>query len=577
MKLRRLTIRNYRGIRRCDWDLTTNLLALVGPGDSTKTTLLDAVGAVLSPTYTLKFTDADFFQCATTEPITITAVVTDLPDFLVQENQLGKDRSGIHPDGTLVHDPVEGVQECLIIRLTVSIELEPVWEVIRPDSEEARPISASQRQRLGFFRVGDDADLHLRWTRTSALSGLTSKGHGPAVVLEAHRQARNAVFDAQPQALLEAAAIAQDSARKIGSAPFQRLRPGLEPSTAASAHGLVLHEDMVPLTHYGLGTRRLTSLGIQAEAVAEGSIITIDEIESGLEPHRLTHLLHLLNQETANQSIQVIFTTHSPIAVENLTTSDLAVVRHDGGITTVHGVPSALEEAPDVQGVLRSAPSAVLARKIIVGEGATEVGFLRGVFKDQDVRRRTAGQPGASSLGLAIVDGKGGTAPSRACLFQQLGYPSLLLIDNDDRSVDDAARVSEEQGVQVLRWTYERALEDELAHALDSAGLQDLVKIAADMRSEEGVCSAVAAKLGVKKLEGINPLEWAAATGMNLEDVRIAIGLAAKSKNAWFKSEEGGERLAQLTMAYQNRLRSDLLPTVMRHLIEFVYDEQPVF
>jgi len=68
---------------------------------------LDAIGLVLSPNYNPQFTDADFFGFDLTKNIVIEAAITDLPDNLIKESQLGKDRSGIMPDGTLVHDPVD--------------------------------------------------------------------------------------------------------------------------------------------------------------------------------------------------------------------------------------------------------------------------------------------------------------------------------------------------------------------------------------------------------------------------------------------------------------------------------------
>ena len=51
MRVRRRTVQNFRGIERCDWNVEPRLVALVGAGDATKTTLLDALGLVLSPSY----------------------------------------------------------------------------------------------------------------------------------------------------------------------------------------------------------------------------------------------------------------------------------------------------------------------------------------------------------------------------------------------------------------------------------------------------------------------------------------------------------------------------------------------
>lgn len=304
MMLRRLRIEHFRGIERADWRIDRRLVALVGAGDSTKTTLMDAMGLVLSPSYNPQFTDADFFDFDLTRDIVIEAVVTELPDNLVKEGQLGKDRSGLMPDGTLVHDPVEDAEECLVVRLTVTPDLEPTWEVVRPDSDDARPISASQRRQLGFFRLGERPDFHFRWARGSALSGLTDGGDGASsVILDAHRDARTAVFKAKPNALHEAAAAAQKSASAFGAASFGELRPGLEPGSSSSTHALLLHDGEVPLSSLGRGTRRLTSLAIQDRSMEEGSIIAIDEIEHGLEPHRLAQALHRLRQRTAAEKL----------------------------------------------------------------------------------------------------------------------------------------------------------------------------------------------------------------------------------------------------------------------------------
>ncbi|RKX00442.1 hypothetical protein D9C01_12640, partial [Corynebacterium diphtheriae] len=106
------------------------------------------------------------------------------------------------PDGTLVHDPVEEAEECLVVRLTVTPELDPTWEVVRPDSEDARSISASHVGSSASSAWVSGADFHLRWARGSALSGLTDGGDGASsVILDAHRDARTAVFNAQSGAL----------------------------------------------------------------------------------------------------------------------------------------------------------------------------------------------------------------------------------------------------------------------------------------------------------------------------------------------------------------------------------------
>jgi hypothetical protein len=171
VRIRRVDIENFRGIKSLEWRLNSNFVALLGPGDSTKTTILDALGLALSSRYNVTFTDADFYNCELDHPIRIDVTVTGLPDSLIEEQTQGHNRSGIDSEGNLYHDPeeVEEAEECLIVRLSVDSTLEPIWSVVRPGDLEGERISASQRAQLGFFRIGDQVDTHLRWGRSAAL------------------------------------------------------------------------------------------------------------------------------------------------------------------------------------------------------------------------------------------------------------------------------------------------------------------------------------------------------------------------------------------------------------------------
>ena len=572
MMLRRLRIEHFRGIESAEWVIDQRLISLVGAGDSTKTTLLDAIGLVLSPNYSPQFTDADFFRLDLTKNIVIEATITNLPDNLLKESQLGKDRSGIMPNGTLVHDPVEEAEECLVVRLTVTPELDPTWEVVRPDSEDARSISASQRRQLGFFRLGERADFHLRWARGSALSGLTDGGDGASsVILDAHRDARTAVFNAPSGALHDAVSKVQRSAGNFGAGKFNELRPGLEPGLATSAHSLMLHDGDVPLSSLGLGTRRLTSLSIQDQAMDDGSIIAIDEVEHGLEPHRLAQVLHHLKKRTEGGGLQVIMTTHSPVTVKALSAVDIFVVRSDeAGKTTCRQVPGDLE---NVQGTFRSAPDALLGRRVLVGEGATEVGFLRGLLRHWDAQRIAAEQPGAASLGVVLVNGGGGAqSTERAQHFQELGYPTCLLVDNDDPAINKSVEQAMDSGVIVHRWGTDNAIEDEIIQTLDAHGLQALIDLAVKIRDEHSIRANVGASLSNDQLTGTDFAAWQAQAGVNETEIRGAIAAAATAKKKeWFKREDRGEELADVVIRHWADLDSTHLMKVIDDLRNFAY------
>jgi len=434
MQIRKVISRNFRGIKEADWLLPANrFVCLVGPGDSTKTTLLDVLALVLSSKWNVQFTDADFYRCNIAEPILLQVVIGDLPGRMLHEEAHGFDLSGIRPSGELVHDPEEGTEPCVIVQLKVTETLEPVWSVVRPgEAEDGVTITARAREEFGLFRVDDRVDAHLRWGRGSALTRLTAHGTGAgAAVTAAHRAARTAVFDAPRSALHEAADDVTAVAGIIGSSAFTKLQPGLDPTSSSSTSALLLHDEEVPLTGSGLGTRRLTSLAIQEKAIADGAIVLVDEVEHGLEPHRLHSLLRHLKRRTDGGVGQVIMTTHAPLAVEALRAADISVVRCVAGTTTVREVPGALD---DVQGTLRAGPSTVLASRATVCEGKTEMGITRRLIQHWDHERASLGKPSHAAYGVCQTDGQGSTnAPTRARVLQELGYPALLMIGNSSR------------------------------------------------------------------------------------------------------------------------------------------------
>lgn len=586
MKIRSVSIQNFRGIKNCEWKLDRRLACLVGPGDSTKTTILEAIGLALSRSYRPRFEDADFHRCNTEEPIKIEVAVAELPDALIAEQSLGKDRSGIGPDGSFQHDPQEGTEECLIVRMVVDQTLEPRWTVVRPEegTDEGKPISAAQRRALGFFRVGEDSDSHLRWGRGSALNEMSEDSdEAGSVVLAAHRKARIAAFDAVPSQLQEAATSVQKASRKLGAGPYQALRPGLDPAGSSGRFPLLLHDEVIPLTSQGLGTRRLTGIAIQEQAVVGGSIIAVDEIEHGLDPHRLCHLLRYLRAATKREDLQVILTTHSPVTIAALEAADICVVRSEAGRTAVAAVPSGLDE---VQGAVRHAPSALLGRRVLIGEGATEAGFIRRLCGYGDEKREALDEPTSITAGVEIVNGGGGDqALQRAIVFSKLGYPSAVLVDNDDSEVDARVAEAKKAGVAVVRWSSGRAIEDEFAHGLGAAGLRRFVALGIENRGEESVRAKVAAQLDrpQSELVGVDPFAWCAED--EEERLRNALAAAAKGekaggedgkrdeKAAWFKREDHGERLAELWRSHHSEVRTgSALSAVLDKVKAFVYD-----
>ncbi|MGH2705421.1 MAG: ATP-dependent nuclease [Actinomycetota bacterium] len=341
----------------------------MGPGDSTKTSILEAIEWVLSPRWSLPASDIDFHTGNPAEPIMIEATVGDMPGGLLSDQKFGLELRGWGEEG--LHDEPEGDDEPVItIRLTIDDSLEPRWEVVNDRQAEPRPISARDRESLGATRLGPEVERHLTWGRGSALLRLTDSTEEMGRTLAAaHRLAREHVKAAEMVELKRAAEEASSAAKALGAGASQTYGPALDPGAmGVGAAALALHDGTVPVRAAGLGSRRLAALAVQRASFSEGGLVLVDEIETGLEPHRLRHLIRELR--TAEKG-QVVLTTHSEVAVVELTASELRVVTSLGGTTTVKAVPD------EVQGAIRAAPEALLGRKVIITEGATEVGLCR--------------------------------------------------------------------------------------------------------------------------------------------------------------------------------------------------------
>ena len=132
MKIRRLEIQNFRGICKLDWDLPNEkTFCLIGKGDSTKTTVLEAIRCAFSPQWNHSFNDSDFHQCDTDNQIHIEIVIGDLLQEFCAEQKYGPHLRGWNKGTLKLNDePNDNDEPVLSIRLIVAKDLEPKWKVI---------------------------------------------------------------------------------------------------------------------------------------------------------------------------------------------------------------------------------------------------------------------------------------------------------------------------------------------------------------------------------------------------------------------------------------------------------------
>lgn len=555
MRIRRIDVQNFRGIKSASWRLPKDrrLFALIGPGDSTKTTLLTAIERALHDRAGMAFVDTDFYGAAVDEPIRIRVAIGDLPDELIAIDTFGTFLAGIDDAGEWTHDPVDESERCVIVELLVEADLEPVWQSYRPpldgsqDQDEApHPVRARHRARMTAYRIDDRVDAHLRWSTTSSLGKLTARrGDTKATLTAASRAARDAAAAAVTEDLKVLAQEVQQAVHAIGTARFDELKPGLDVSLSSTRGNLALFEGDVPLTNFGLGTRRLTGAATQQLANGGTATLLVDEVEYGLEPHRLMHLLSYLKDKDAFS--QVFITTHSPTALRHLEPDDLTMVRSAAdGTTQVRS----LGDPRSLRGLLKRSPEAFLSRRIVINEGKTEYGVVLRLLQEWDTR------PGqtipSAALGVVALEGDGGTGSCKwAKEFLSVGYEVVLFIDSDDSAANALVPSVEQLGGVVVQWPGDACIESAVCSQLDETGLNAYIRAALDVAEDPDASRqsftdhlrkhTAVDGITAEAIEILDMTTWTAA-GISVDACRAAVAMVSKSKS-WFKRVDKGQRL----------------------------------
>jgi putative ATP-dependent endonuclease of the OLD family len=432
-RIRRVEIARFRGITSLSWFPSNGINCLIGPGDGGKSTVLDAIDFCLGARRTVQFNDADFNALDVTEPIDITLTIGELDDALQNLETYGLYLRGFDAaTGTIEDEPERELETVLCLNLTVRSDLEPTWTLIsdRAKAQDAtRNLTWADRVRLAPMRIGTLAEFNLAWRRGSVLNRLTDeKADASAALAKAARDARGAFGEEAEKQLGETLRIVGEIARELGIDVGARVRALLDAHSVTFSGGTIsLHDqEGVPLRGLGTGSARLMIAGLQSRAASRSPILLVDELEHGLEPHRIIRFLGSLGAKEESPPLQVFMTTHSPVALRELSGNQLVVVRERARQHEFLNVGS----ENDVQSAIRLYPDAFLASSVLVCEGASEVGIVRGL----DQHGSTNGEVSVFACGVALVDCGGGEADKpilRAMAFHRLGYRTAVLRDAD--------------------------------------------------------------------------------------------------------------------------------------------------
>ncbi|MCU0091399.1 AAA family ATPase [Pseudomonas koreensis] len=536
VRVRHLDIQNFRAIKMLDWAPSAGVNCLIGPGDSGKSSILEAIDLCLGARRSARFTDTDFHLMDVANPIVITVTVGALPDDLLNLDTYGDFLRGFDANTRLIEDePRVDVETVLSVRLQVGADLEPIWSLFSDRAAAQgleRGLAWKHRALLAPARFGHYATTHLSWNRSSVLNRLTEERPDlGAELARAARDARNGFGGAANIQLAQTLQTVALTAATLGVNIGQ-------PQALLDAHAvsigdgaIALHDQTgVPLHALGTGSARLLTAGLQRAAAQESSIALVDEVEYGLEPHRLKHLLDSLGAKDTEMPLQVFLTTHSPVALRELSSSQLFIVRKQPNLHDVR----APGQSDHVQSTLRADPEAFLAKSLLVCEGPSEVGLARGL----DQHWADLSYPSFFALGGSYVNA-GGSTPDlclqRGLILRRLGYRVMVFIDADKPHTQAVLDEVVREGINVLTWRQGRALEDEIFLSLPNEAIDALLAFAEEEKGVEIVAEHVRSKSnGTLTLEAIRAFRAEGTPYTPL--TRQILGQAARSKKGWFKS-----------------------------------------
>ncbi len=546
MRVYQLEIKHFRGIQEGKFNFTTPLVCLIGHGDTTKSTILDAIEYVLSPNWFIPIDDTDFTNCDTKENVEIIATIGPVPDELMTDLKYGQYlRTWSIAEGRLYDDNLEEFKKedgkiyVLSIKITIDETLTPEWVVITDAHPEGTPISYKDRQKIGVSRIGDNIDNELAWTRGSSLLHWSQdKKKMEHVLLDANRKVRELFMEDDFSPLAESIEMAKTSGQRYGI-KTDDFRASIDPRVLkGSSSTLSLHDNRIPFRRMGMGTRRLMAIGLQLNCIEErGGILLIDDIEHALEPHRLKYLLRILSNNIKQQSYgQIFMTTQCPATLEELGADSLYCVHYK----STEKEAQVTKADKNIQGTVRRTPEAFLSPNVIVCEGQTEVGLLRAYEKS--VIDKHGDTFSFAYNKTAIVNGEGTSASQHAYDLALHDYRVCLFVDSDRL---DEWKVAEdkivESSISIIRWENTNNTEMQLFSELPQKMIEAVIGIAATQcnLTDESILDSINSKL-VTKLGALGEIE--SYPQRELPALWKSIASSAKS-NSWFKNITAGEAL----------------------------------
>jgi predicted ATP-dependent endonuclease of OLD family len=567
-KLFHIHIENFRGLQCFDHTFTDGLTCIIGRGDSGKSTILEAISYVLSSSYTLQFNDGDFYNCDVSRPIIIEATLKDLSEEILRKvgNHIRGIKDGKIIESMLDEDAIEA-EDAVTIRLRVQKDLEPEWTILGASGTEPRPIRSNERELFNCFYISDYNDRHFTLSKGTPLNSLFKQkadkkpeilnaeliadlGRSVKIGFNEAIQAQE-VFDDVFNAISQNATLLGLSAGDVKASIDQK-------EFLLRENKIALHRDDIPMRQLGKGSKRLLSLAIQLSLTEPSGIILIDEIEQGLEPDRVQHIVSTLKKRTG---LQVILTTHSSNAIVELTCSDIHILRKPFNVLI--NIPA----TDEMQGTIRKNPEAFFAKRVLVCEGATEVGIIRGL--NEYALRRTG--RGLSNLGIRYADGAGKNLINYVPQFAQLGYEVCVFCDSDASDVNAKKDEFMASGITIADCSENMAIEQQLFNDLSWDSVIKLIEYHLDDFGQDSKVFYESIKNNLTQDYQYADDWWRKESTLLRKAFGDKAKADAKKGGAWYKNIEHGEFIASVILNdLRNLDKSSRLFKIIKVLVRWI-------
>lgn len=541
-KIHNLKIKNFKGVKELDHTFgLVSFICLVGRGDSGKTTILEAIEQALYPNWNTSVSDSDFFNGNTSIPIEIEVTLREIDDKLLSDNKYGSHIRGLDVDGKTIHNEITDDQQEKLITVLFKVEkdLEPKWFVTshRPHQEDIK-IDTSDRASFNVFLLSDYLDKHFSWSKGTPLSALLKQDGSVSdnsLLLDAVRNLKTGIDSIGFPHLDKVIDKVKSSTLRFG-VDINNTKTSIDiKDLAIKDSKVILHDDLVPLRLKGKGSKRLISVAIQTE-LAKNGILLVDEIEQGLEPDRVKHLVRTL---CCNTNEQTFLTTHSQQVVEELEPENIFIVNEDNGTVTIKQTDK--DESDKYKKLFRACPEALYANSVIVCEGKTELGFCRAI----DKQRAILNTPSMAMKGVVYTVGVGDGFNKKAeTLKRDLGKKVCIFCDSDKDGEICSPTKNEIKalGIDIFDCESGNNLESQISKDLPWTGIKELCDyVAKDKSSNQDF---------VLYFKSLTNSDW---NDIDTPQSRKLFSDTA-TKYKWFKRIDHGEVLGDICIKYKEQL-----------------------